>query len=161
MGRREDNWPRGAPTPVNFRHGYGGEEWRIRPYRGSIDPAERWRRWRRSRRGYRRTGQCVFAVVCAHDDGDAQPAMAEGCCGVALRAVKAREGNGETQRECRGVAFIWSSSTRRGDLGRAWTPRGETLLRRSAMTDTVRFLKTAIQYLMTVTVSDISKCQHG
>jgi len=105
--------------------------------------------------------QRVYAVACAHDDGDAQPAMAEGCCGVALRAVKAREGNGETQREWRGVAFIWSSSTRRGDLGRAWTPRGETLLRRSAMTDTVRFLKTAIQYLMTVTVSDISKCQHG
>ena len=80
---------------------------------------------------------------------------------MALRAVKAREGNGETQRECRGVAFIWSSSTRRGDLDRACAPRDETLLRRSAMTDTVRFLKTAIQYLMTVTVSDISTCQHG
>jgi len=100
-------------------------------------------------------------VACAHDDGDAQPAMAEGCCGVALRAVKAREGNGETQREWRGVAFIWSSSTRHGDLGRACAPRGETLLRQLAMTVTDGFLKTVIQCTMTMTVSDISTCQHG
>ena len=45
-----------------------------------------------------------------------------------LRAEK-EEGkvNGETQREWRGVAFIWSSSTRHGDLDRACTPCGETL----------------------------------
>ena len=79
-----------------------------------------------------------------------------------LRAEK-EEGkvNGETQREWRGVAFIWSSSTRHGDLGRACAPRGETLQRRSAMTVTDGFLKTVIQCTMTMTVSDISTCQHG
>ena len=25
MGRREDSWPRGAPTPASSRHGCGGE----------------------------------------------------------------------------------------------------------------------------------------
>ena len=85
------SWPRGAPTPVNFRHGYGGEERRIRPYRGSIDPAERWRRWRRSRRGYRRTGQRVFTVACAHGGCDARSAMAGGV-GSALGEVRNENG---------------------------------------------------------------------
>ena len=59
------------------------------------------------------------------------------------------------------LAFFWSPDTRCGDLGRACAPCGETLLRRSAMTVTDGFLKTAIQCTMTMTVSDISTCQHG
>ena len=33
-------------------------------------------------------------VASAHDGGDAQSAMADGCGGLALRAEKARGGNG-------------------------------------------------------------------
>ena len=100
-------------------------------------------------------------VASAHDDGDVRLAMADGCGGLALRAVKAREGNGETQREWRGVAFIWSSSTRRGGLGLSCAPRGEKLLLRSAMTVTDRFLKMAIQSSIDPTDSEYSSCQHG
>ena len=33
-------------------------------------------------------------VASAHDDGDVRSAMADGCGGLALRAEKARGGNG-------------------------------------------------------------------
>ena len=62
-----------------------------------------------------------------------------------------------------------SELVRRRESGEAWlssgaqacAPRGETLQRRSAMTVTDGFLKTAIQCTMTMTVSDISTCQYG
>ena len=59
------------------------------------------------------------------------------------------------------LALFWSADARRGALGRACVPRGERHLSRSAMTVTDRFLKTAIQCLMTMTDSAISSCQHG
>jgi len=58
-------------------HGGGGRKRRIRPYPGTIDPAER--RWQRgSRRGYERDGRRVFAVASSNGNGDARSAMADG-----------------------------------------------------------------------------------
>ena len=76
---------------------------------------------------------------------------------------------GEGEREAMGqagafgqaLALFWSADTRRGAFDRAYAPCGETLLRRSAMTVTDGFLKTAIQCTMLMTVSDISTCQSG
>ena len=66
-------------------HGGGGRKRRFRPYESSNGPTVEWRRWRRARRSYERAGRRVFAVVSAHDDGDARSAMAElllCCCGA-------------------------------------------------------------------------------
>ena len=52
----------------------------------------------------------------------------------------------------------WPARQKAGD-GR-WT-RGVKTLRRSATTVTDRFMKTAIQCLMTMTDSAISSCHHG
>ena len=99
--------------------------------------------------------------MSAHDDGDAWSAMADGCGGSALRAEKAREGIGAVSVFGQALALFWSADARRGAFGRACAPHGEKLLRRSAMTVTDHFLKTAIQCLMTMTDSAISSCQHG
>ena len=100
-------------------------------------------------------------MVSVHDDGDARSAMAELAVDTALRAEKAREGNGAMSAFGQALALFWSADTRCGAFGRACAPCGEKLLRRSAMTVTDRFLKTAIQCLMTMTDSAISSCQHG
>ena len=100
-------------------------------------------------------------VANAHDDGDALSAMAELAADTALCAEKAREGNGAVSAFGQALALFWSADARRGAFGRACTPRGEKLLRRSAKMVTNRFLKTAIQCLMTMTDSAISSCQHG
>jgi len=68
---------RGAISDENS-HGGGGRKRRIRPYLGTIDPAERWRWQRGSRRGYERDGRHVFAVASSNGNGDAQSAMADG-----------------------------------------------------------------------------------
>ena len=59
-------------------HGGDGRKRRIRPYPGTIDPAERWRWQRGSRRGYERDGRCIFAVASSNGNGDARSAMADG-----------------------------------------------------------------------------------
>ena len=97
----------------------------------------------------------------AHDNSDARSAMAELAADTALRAEKAREGNGAMSAFGQALALFWSADARRGAFDRACTPRGEKLLRRSAMTVTDRFLKTGIEFLMTMTDSAISSCQHG
>jgi len=68
---------RGAISGEN-RHDGGGRKRRIRPYPGTIDPAERWRWQRGSRRGYERDGWRFFAVASLNGNGDARSAMADG-----------------------------------------------------------------------------------
>ena len=90
-------------------------------------------------------------VASAHDGGDARSAMADGCGGLALRAEKARGGNGAVSAFEQELALFWSTDAQCGALGRGCTPRGERRLSRSAMTVTDRFLKTAIQGSSTMT----------
>ena len=92
-------WPRWGKTAM-------------RSYRGSTDPAQR---WRRSRRGCRRTGQRVFAVVCSYGSGDAWSAMADGRARASLRAV-----GGEEKRNGEASAF----GRREWLQGTAATPGG-------------------------------------
>ena len=73
------------------QQGGGGEKSAIGPYRCTIDSLARWKRERGSRRGYRRTGQRVFAVACAHGGCDARSAMAGGV-GSALGEVRNENG---------------------------------------------------------------------
>ena len=87
----------------------------------------------------------------AHDNGDARSAMAELAADMALCAEKAREGNGAVSAFGQALALFWSVDARCGAFGRAYAPRGEKLLHRSAMTVTDRFLKTAIQGSSTMT----------
>ena len=100
-------------------------------------------------------------VANMHDDGDARSAMAELAVDTALRAEKAREGNGEVSAFGQALALFWSADVRRRAFDRAYAPRGEKLLRRSAMMVTDHFLKMAIQCLMIMTDSANSSCQHG
>ena len=106
-------------------------------------------------------GQLVFMVASAHDDGDVRSAMAELAADTALRAEKAREGNGAMSVYGQALALFWSVDARCGAFGRACAPCGEHRLSRSATVLTDRFLKTAIQCTMLMTVSDISTCQSG
>ena len=68
---------RGAISGENS-HGGGGRKRRIRPYPGTIDPAERWMWQRGSRRGYERDGRRVFAVASSNGNDDARSTMADG-----------------------------------------------------------------------------------
>ena len=72
-----------------------------------------------------------------------------------MREMARRSESGEE------LAFFWSSGARRGAFCRAYVPRGERRLSRSATVLTDRFLKMAIQCSMIMTISDISTCQHG
>ena len=54
-----------------------------------------------------------------HDDGDAWSAMAELAADTALRAEKAREGNGAVSAFGQELAPFRSVDARRGDLGSA------------------------------------------
>ena len=87
-------------------------KWRIRPYQAPNDPAERWRRWRRTRRSYERAGRRVFAVVSAHDDGDARSAMAELllCCCGAIGERRKSKWSRRVGRQARGVLMSWPAA---------------------------------------------------
>ena len=56
-------------------------------------------------------------VANVHDDGNAWPAMAELAADTALRAEKAREGNGAVSAFGQELALFWSADVRRCDLG--------------------------------------------
>jgi len=58
-------------------------------------------------------------VASAHDDDDARSAMAELATDTALRAEKAREGNGAVSAFGQALALFWSTDARRGAFGRA------------------------------------------
>ena len=58
-------------------------------------------------------------MASAHDDGDARSAMAELAADTALRAEKAREGNGAVSVFGQALALFWSADVRRGAFGRA------------------------------------------
>ena len=65
------------------------------------------------------------------------------------------EGEANGAGECVGqaLAFIWSSDVRRGGVGRAYAPRDDQLLPRSATASSDRFLKFLIQCSMAMTDS--------
>ena len=77
--------------------------------------------------------QRVFVVASAHDDGDARSGMADGCGLGAACGEGEREANGAGGAFGQALALFWSADARRGGFGSAWAPRGEQLLRRSAM----------------------------
>ena len=100
-------------------------------------------------------------MASVHDGGEARSAMADGCGGLALCAEKARGGNGAVSAFGQELALFWSTDAQRGAFGRACVPRGEKLLRRSAMMAIDHFLKMVIQSLIDPTDSEYSSCQHG